>query len=311
MSAVCAVCGASEPFDLGLCPGCGGGPASAGDTLVFVQPSGAGSDTRRVAGALGHLLRGRAHVSETALVAGGHRALMRVPASAADSAVAHLARHGIPAEARPARRTLAPLPRGFGILLAAIALVGLVAGTRAEPMLTWTSPVCALLLAFAAQTRLRRPAIRTDRRAAFPAPVERSMAQAFGRLPMGSARDLLVRLVGAAEPLYRALEQPASRRRRRDVHELVAVACRAAEDLADLERGIQALGDDPRADRARILRDGLVARFRDGIAALHRLRAEAVDDDPTAAELTRLVAALDEDAEAYAAARRELAAMGR
>jgi hypothetical protein len=310
VSAVCAICGATDPFDLGLCPGCGGGPVSAGDTLVFVQASGTAADTRRVAGALEHLLHGRAHVSETHLVAGGHRALLRVPETVAGSAVAHLARHGIPAEARPAGRALAPVPRGFGILLACIVLVGLVAGARAEPMLTWTSPLCAVLLAFAAQTRLRRPAIRTDRRAAFPAPVERAMAEAFGRLPMGTARDLLVRLVGAAEPFYRALEHPSLRPRRRDVHGLVAVACRAAENLADLERGILALGDDPKADPPRTLRDRLVAKFRDGISALHRLRAEAVDDDPAAAELARLVTALDEDAEAYAAARRELAALG-
>jgi hypothetical protein len=310
MSTHCAICGATEPFDLGLCPGCGGGPASAGDTLVFVQASGTGADARRVSGALAHLLRGRAHLSENRLVAGGHRALLRVPKGVAESAIAHLARHGIPAEARPAGRTLAPLPRGFGLLLAFIVVVGIVAGTRAEPMFTWTSPLCAVLLAFAAQTRFRRPAIRTDRRAAFPAPVERAMAEAFGRLPMGTARDLLVRLVGAAEPLYRALERPSLRGRRREVHELVAVACRAAEDLADLERGIEVLGNDPRADRARTLRDGLVARFRSGIAALHQLRAEAVDGDPAAAELARLVVALDEDADAYAAARRELAVMG-
>jgi hypothetical protein len=310
MSAVCAICGAAEPFGLGLCPGCGGGPASSGTTLVFVQPAGADVDTRRVAGALERLLHGRAHVSEQRLVAAGHRALLRVPESGADAAVANLARHGIPAQARRADRTLAPLPRGFGALLAAIVLVGVAAGARAEPLLTWTSPLCAGLLAFAAQSRLRRPAIRTDRRAAFPAPVERAMAQAFGRLPMGTARDLLVRLVSAAEPLHRAFDRPASRRRRRDVRELVAVACRAAEDLAHLERGVHALGEDARAERVRALRDRMTARFRDGIAALHRLHAEAMEDDPAAAELARLVAALDDDAEAYAAARRELRDLG-
>lgn len=306
MSAVCVVCGGAEPFDLGLCPGCGGGPSAAGDTLIFVQRAATAADTRRVAGALDHLLRGHAHLSERGVVAAGHRALLRVPGATADAAVAHLGRHGIPAEARPAARALAPVPRGFALLLAAIVVTGLAAGAQVEPMFTWTTPLSVVLLAFAAQTRLRRPAIRTARRAAFPAPVERAMAEAFGRLPMGTARDLLVRLVGAAEPLYRVLDRQSARRRRRDVHELVAVACRAAEDLADLDRGVAVLGDDERALRARALRDGLVARFRDGISALHRLRAEAVDDDPAAAELARLVAALDEDAEAYAAARREL-----
>jgi hypothetical protein len=192
-----------------------------------------------------------------------------------------------------------------------IVLVGLIAGTQADALLRWTSPLCAVLLVFAAHTRLRRPAIGTARRAAFSAPVERAMAEAFGRLPWGQSRDLLVRLVGAAEPLYRVLGRQSARPRQRDVQGLVAVACRAAEDLADLERAIDAVKDGAKADRARTARDGLVARFRDGITALHRLRAEAVDDDPAAAELARLVAALDEDANACAAARRDLAALDR
>lgn len=166
------------------------------------------------------------------------------------------------------------------------------------------------LLALAAQTRLRLPAIRTSRAAAFPATVERTMAAAFGRLPLGTARDLLVRLVAAAEPLYHDQGGQSSRRGRRDVEKLVAVACRAAEGLADLERGIEAASDEAKIAQARVLRDGLAARFRHAIAGLHQLRAEVVDAGPAAAEIARLVAALDEDAEAYAAARRELAAPG-
>lgn len=136
------------------------------------------------------------------------------------------------------------------------------------------------------------------------------MAEAFGRLPLGTARDLLVRLVGAAEPLYRDQGGQSPRKRRRDVEKLVAVACRAAEGLAVLERVIEAAHDEANVAQARVLRDGLAARFRHAIAGLHQLHAEPADAGPAAAEIARLVATLDEDAEAYAAARRELAARG-
>jgi len=133
-------------------------------------------------------------------------------------------------------------------------------------------------------TRLRRPAIRSVRRAAFPAPVERAMAAAFGRLPMGAARDLLVRLVGAVEPLYHTLGRQSARRRRRDVHELVTAACRVAEDLAALDHGAA-----PSPDGAR---DELVARLQETIAAFRRLSAGPAVDAAAAAELARLLMVL-------------------
>jgi hypothetical protein len=192
-------------------------------------------------------------------------------------------------------------------MLAAIALVGFMAGLQAEPMLRWASPCYAALLLLAVQLRLRRPAVHAGRKAAFPLPVERALADAFAHLPDGTARDLLVRLIHAAEPLHRALTRQAAAQRRRDVEDLLLLACRAAQDLADIEQGIAAVGEHPQTDRARGLRDGLLARFRSGIAVLHQLRAESVEDDSTHEALTRLVASLDEDAQAYAVARTELA----
>jgi len=132
-------------------------------------------------------------------------------------------------------------------------------------------------------TRLRRPAIRSVRRAAFPATVERAMAAAFGRLPMGAARDLLVQLVGAVEPLYRTLGRQ-SARRRRDVHELVTAACRVAEDLAALDHGVAASHDGAR--------DEMVAKLQETIAAVQRLSAAPVADAAAAAELARLLTVL-------------------
>jgi hypothetical protein len=305
----CALCGAAEPFGQALCPGCGGTSPVVGDTLVFVQTAGAGADSHMVAQSLDGLLAGRAHLSERGLVAAGHRALLRVPAAGADAAVARLAKLGIPAEARPAIGTWASAPESFYLLLATVVLVGMTAGLRAEPMLRWMSPLYAALLLLASQVRLRLPAVRGSRRVAFPLPVERALAEAFARLPDGTARDLLVRLVNAATPLQRALRRQHAAARRRDVEDLLIAACRAGEDLADLEHGVATLGDGPGADRVRGLHDGLLNRFRDGIAALHKLRAESIADDPVQEELARLVASLDEDVEAYTAARRELATL--
>ncbi|MDH4042955.1 MAG: hypothetical protein OEY20_00335 [Gemmatimonadota bacterium] len=303
----CAVCGAAEPFGLGLCPGCGGAPPAAGDTLIFVQPTEPGSDRHRVLAALQPLLTGRAHASDQRLVAAGHRALLRVPAGARHAVLNHLSAQGIPAEAQSTTRAWATVPRSFVLLLAGIVLAGLLAGAQSEPMLRWMSPVYAVLLLLAAQLRLRRPAVHTDRKTTFPVPVERALAEAFAHLPDGTARDLLVRLIHAAEPLHRTLTRQAVAARRRDVEDLLLLASRAAQDLDDIERGLDAVGDTAQTDRAGALRDGLLARFRDGIAVLHQLRAESVDDEPAHDALNRLVVALDEDAEAYAVARTELA----
>ena len=306
----CVLCGEPEPFGLSICPGCGGAAHAVGDTLVFIRPADTDADARRVDHALDQLLEGRAHLSEHPYVASGHRALIRVPAAAAETAVRQLALKGIPAETRNARRAWAPIPHSFAILVGAVAVVGMIAGITAEPFLRWVSPLYAGLLAMAAQVRLRQPAIRIPyRRTPYPLRVERALAETFARLPLGSARDFLVRLVHAAEPLYAALRRGGPPPRRKDVEELLSMACRAAEDLSDLEHGLMAVGAGPGAERLTGLRDRLVAKFRDGIAVLHRLRAETIADDPAHQELARLVTALGEDATALADARREIAAL--
>jgi hypothetical protein len=303
----CVLCGAEEPLGLSLCPGCGGAAHAVGDTLVFVRRSESRADARRVDQSLATLLAGRAHVSERGLVAAGHRALIRVPAAAAETAVRHLALRGVPAEARSARWAGTSAPWSFYLVVTSVLVVGTAAGLDAEPMLRWMSPLYAALLIVTAQVWLKRPALTTPRRRSpFPRCVERALAATFAQLPHGSARDLLAGLARAAEPLHDPARRPDGRRARRDVEQLLILACRAAVDLADLEVGLDALGDGPGARRLAGLRDGLLARFRDGIHVLHRLRGEAVAEDPATQELARLIAALDQEAAAYAAARREV-----
>jgi hypothetical protein len=305
---VCVICGAPEPFGLSVCPACGGTAQAVGDTLIFVKPTEARHDTRRVLDALEPLLAGHAHREGRDLLAAGHRALIRVPAAAAEGVVRRLALRDVPAVARTARKTWASAPASLYVLLGVMVLVGTWAGRIAEPMLLWTSPLMALLLLLAAQVRLRDPAIASPRRrAVFPAPTEHLIVTTFARLPLGTAHDLLATLVRAAEPVYRALRRgPAGGACKRDVEQLLTHACRVAIDLSDLDHGLAAVLDETAINRVTSLHDGLASRFRQGVSVLYRLRAETVDADPAREELAELLEALDADATAYAAARAEV-----
>lgn len=303
----CVICGAPEPFGLSICADCGGQPHAVGDTLIFVKPGADARERWRVSEALRPLLKGRGHRSEQQMVAAGHRALIRVPAVTAERAVRHLAARDVPAIARLAARTWAPAPTSFYLLLASVVLVGITAGVSAEPMLRWTSPLVACLMLFAAQARLRDPVLRAPRRrGAFPRKTERCLIETFARLPDSEARTLLSNLVRSAEPLYRTLGRVRGVVTRRDIEELLHHGCRAAIDLSDLEVALVALEGEPGVERPRKLRRALAARIRDGITVLHRLRTEAVADDPTRVALDELLEALDADAKAFAAARSEI-----
>ena len=307
----CVLCGETEPLGLTVCPACGGTAQAVSDTLIFVKPTETGHDKRQTRDALEPLLAGRAHTAERDLVAAGHRALIRVPRGAAQTVVQHLARHDVPVVARAAHSgwTSAPLP--FYLLLSAIVLVGLWAGRMTDPLLFWTSPLMALLLLLAAHLRMRDPAIPSPRRRAMlPRSVEKLAITTLSRLPADESRTFLASLVRSAEPVHRALGRtPVAGARSADVGQLVTLACRAAVDLSDLDRGLALVGNEPGLERAKELRDRLAQRLRQGIHVLHRLRAETVDSDPVRAELAELVDALDAEAEAFAAAREEMSSL--
>ncbi|MDH3457524.1 MAG: hypothetical protein OER90_11865 [Gemmatimonadota bacterium] len=307
----CVLCGEAEPLGLAVCPACGGIAQAVSDTLIFVKPTETGHDKRRTRDALEPLLAGRAHRAERDLVAAGHRALIRVPGNAAPAVVQRLAHHEVPAVARAARTvwTSAPLP--FYLLLSSIVLVGLWAGRMSDPLLLWTSPLMALLLLLAAHVRMRDPAIPSPRgRSVLPRPLNKLAITTLSRLPDDETRTFLANLVRSAEPVYRALKHTSvAGARAADVEQLVTLACRAAVDLSDLDKGLALVGDDPGLERAIELRDRLAQRFRQGIGVLHKLRAETVDADPVRAELAELVEALDAEAEAFAAARQEMSSL--
>lgn len=303
----CVICGAPEPFGLSVCPGCGGAAHGVGDTLIFVRPTESVTDRQRVAEALEPLLEGRTHPAERGLVAAGHRALIRVPAAAADSAIRHLAQRGIPALARTARRAWTTAPARFYLLVGAVAAVGLAAGMASEPLFTWTSPLVSGLLLLGAQVRLRQPVIgTTPRKPAFPVDIERTVVETFAQLPVGDARDLLARLVRTAESVHRALASGIAGARPEDVEELVVHACQAARDLSDLDVALRALEGHPRPRDTRRLRNGMVEQFWRAIGVLHRLRVETVDASPAREELAELLEALDEGSRASIEARDEI-----
>ncbi len=306
----CVICGAPEPMGLSVCPDCGGTAPSVGDTLIFVKPQSARHERWQVANMLDRLLRGRAHHAERRLVAAGHQALVRVPAALADRVVRQLSLQGVPALARAARSTFAPLPTSFALLLTTIAIAGTWAGMVAEPMLRWTSPLVAILLLLASQLRLRQPAIgASKRRRVFPKRTERIMVETFAQLPDGEARELLARIVRASESVYRTLHASGATSLAHDIDSLLQHACRAGVDLSELDAGLAVLGDEPGTERSAQMRTKLAARLSHCVHVLYRLHAETVDADPARAQLTDLLEALEMEAEAYGEVRRELEAM--
>ncbi len=306
----CVICGAPEPMGLSVCPDCGGTAPSIGDTLIFVKPQSAGTERRHVASMLDRLLSGRAHHAERRLVAGGHQALVRVPAALADRVVRQLSQRGVPALAQAARSTFAPLPTSFALLVTTIAVIGTWAGVVAEPMLRWTSPLVAILLLLTSQLHLRQPAIGVStRRRVLPTRTERLMVETFAQLPDGDARKLLARIVRASESAYRTLHASGAISLAHDVDSLLQHACRAAADLAELDIGLAVLGDEPGTERSAQMRTKLVERLHRGVHVLYRLHTETVDADPVRAQLTDLLEVLETEAEAHGEVRREMEAV--
>jgi hypothetical protein len=193
------------------------------------------------------------------------------------------------APTRPAR-----LPIPFYLLLLPVLVVGGAAGRIVEPMLQWTSPLVAVLLFLGARSHQRRLS-----HTVFPDRLAQEIAKTLVQLPDGNAKDSFNRLLLAAEPVYKALARaPLGGARQQDVAQLVDYACRAAVDLSDLE-----LTESNRGAR---LRDALSQRFAKGIEVLHRLRVELVHADPRQAECQALLERLDEEAQAWRAARIEV-----
>jgi len=317
----CVLCGAGDPLELGLCPGCGGAPAGAADTLVFLQRPLHRSERDTVAARLGELLPAAAG-AEGRAAGRGERPLFRVTREGSVRALDALARRKLPARAIPASRAWTMVPGGYATMVLAATIAGVGAGLTAEPMLLWTTPVFSGLLLHAAGRTLRSPLVASPgSRRELPPALEAQVVRALAELPSGSAQSLLGDVVRLARPLFARLGRGGDDRYQPTVlAELVGSASVAAADLAMLDDNLARFERErsrsashtadwldalARSERAR---DALVQRLLEATTVLGRLQSQTTSavaaEDGTLAEVTRELRA---EAEAQAAAAREIA----
>jgi len=299
----CVMCGAAEPFDLGVCPRCARRADGADDVLVFVDPPTARTPRRAVRDALEGRLPSVSSTGHQALL-GGERPLLRVPRAAGERVVELLADHGIPARTESLARLLrTDVPTPIMLLAGAVTTGGLAAGVlAAAPLLFATTPLLAVSLVSLATLGRRRPVWnpRPAGRNVLPLDAEREAVRTLAELPSGAARTLLIDLLRrtAGSPVGPAL-----------VGALVVAACAAARQLAALDRQLDAGAAQTerlmsQADGLEALarceqgRDALVQRLLETTATLSRVTGDAA-----------LQAALPDSP--LAAATRELAEEGR
>ncbi len=276
----CVMCGAAEPFGLGVCPRCARRADGADDVLVFVTPPAARAPRRAVRDALEDRLPNASSAAQQSLL-GGDRPLLRVPRGAGVRVVDLLADLGIPARAEPLARlwrTDVPLP--IMLLAGAVTTGGLAAGViAAAPLLFATTPLVAVSLVSLATIGRRTPVWnpRAQGHRVLPPDAEREATRALAELPNGVARALLIDLLRrtAGSSVGPAL-----------LGALVVAACTAARQLAALDRHLDA-GDaqterlTSRADGLDALarceqgRDALVQRLLETTATLSRMTGEA------------------------------------
>ncbi|HTH65080.1 MAG TPA: serine/threonine-protein kinase [Gemmatimonadales bacterium] len=299
----CVMCGAAEPFDLGVCPRCARRADGADDVLVFVDPPTARTPRRAVRDALEGRLPSVSSTGHQALL-GGERPLLRVPRAAGERVVELLADHGIPARTESlARLSRTDVPTPILLLAGAVTTGGLAVGVlAAAPLLFATTPLVAVSLVSLATLGRRTPVWnpRPAGRHVLPLDAEREAVRTLAELPSGAARTLLIDLLRrtAGSPVGPAL-----------VGALVVAACAVARQLAALDRQLDAgaaqterltnLPDGIEAlARCEQGRDALVQRLLETTATLSRITGDAA-----------LQAALPDSP--LAAAARELAEEGR
>jgi hypothetical protein len=297
------MCGAAEPFGLGVCPRCARRADGADDVLVFVDPPSARAPRRAVRDALEGRLPSASSTAHQSLL-GGERPLLRVPRGAGERVVELLADHGIPARTEALGRLWrSDVPTPIMLLAGAVTTGGLAAGLLASaPLLFATTPIVAVSLVSLATIGRRTPVWnpRPAGRSVLPHDAEREAARTLAELPSGTARTLLIDLLRrtAGSPVGPAL-----------VGALVVAACAAARQLAALDRHLDA--GDANVDRLTSRPEGLdaLARCEQGRDALVQRLLE------TTATLSRMTgdaalqAALPDSP--LAAAARELAEEGR
>jgi serine/threonine-protein kinase len=320
--AACVLCAGPDPLALGLCPACGGSTEAA-DTLVFLRREARASERRAAALKLAVVLPEMDRATAQA-AAVGERPVFRVPRAGVPRLVRELERRELAVRTVPASRAWGALPAKAWLTAGAAITAGTVAGVAAMPFLLWTSPLIGTLVLIGARRDARTPLLAPPtREATLPPALESTVVETLVALPAGTARSLLADIVRASGALYATLARGGDQRGiGPSLEELVAAACRAAADLADLDENLGrferqrerlAAASPERLDaltRSERTRDALVQRLLEAMTAVARLRTQqaelAQEDDPT---LGDLAGELRREAEAQAAASRELEAL--
>jgi hypothetical protein len=314
---VCAACGEAEPLGLVVCARCAGLARNGRPTLVLLRRP-PRSERDHVMERLTALFGPAIDPLSTRAAATGERALFKVPAPAAPAIVDALESRGMHARAVAAERAWMLMPAHFFVLLVAIVTVGTLAGASVSPLLSWTSPLLAVLLLLSAQTTTAR-AIAEPPGLRGTAVLRRPVIEALAVLPRGRPRALLADLLSLARPLLAGAHM--SRDVGRIVGELLAAAAATAHEVDRLEQMQTTLEQhhlldtataDVRAaalvcDRAR--RTG-TARLESALAALAQLAGASADDAAAAGErLAELTRTLGLESQARAGAAQEVATL--
>jgi predicted Ser/Thr protein kinase len=320
--APCLLCGGPDPLGLGLCPACGGSAETA-DTLVFLRRL-PGASARHAAALRLETVLPEVGGDAARAASSGERPVFRVSRAGLPRLAQAMERRDLATRPVPLGAAWGALPPRAWVLAGAAVTAGAVAGTLAMPMLLWTSPVVGALVLLGARRDARTPLVAPPaRQAALPPALERAVMDALVTLPPGTARSLLADVVRTSGALFATIARTGDERGLGpSLAELVTAACRAALDLADLDENLTRFerqrerfvaGSPERLDalsRCERTRDALVQRLLEAMTAVARLRTQhaelAGESEPTLAELTR---ELQAEAQAQAAAAREIAAL--
>lgn len=315
----CLRCGSPAAAGLATCPDCRATPASATDTLVFVDPPTAFVERHAAHTALETLLTGMQRAPDLAGAAAGRRALVRVPAATADAVVEQLRLRGVPVRTAPAGRAWSAVPTTFYLMAAGTLVAGVAAGAAAMPMLLVSAPVMSGMLLLGGHRAVQNPLLAPRaRRSSLPPALDRRLSATLAELPHGSARSLLTDLVRIGESVYTG---PDAAVVAEELVQLLNHAGDAARDLAGIDdtlavmekrreaAGVQTAWMDGHAALERS-RDRLVQQLLEALTVVGRLQGRTGGSaDAAGGQLAEVARELSARSEADAEARKEVEAL--
>jgi hypothetical protein len=214
----------------------------------------------------------------------------------------------------PTRGPDVRLPAHDWILLLAILVAGMAAGTMTMGILYLLTPIVALLAYHEAVRHARHLAADEDLAApaSLPSRAYRAVDRAAAELPHGEARSLLASVVKQAGLLFEAhalsSDRTADRATLGDVAELVEAACVTALELARLDAATGGPRSRTSTADERQVRDRFTTSLTEAAHVIRRLHLAKVGGGTVASDrVAELTAELRDDASARARAMAELA----